>query len=213
MQGRGREAGRGSRRVRAGGVRAAGGREGGGRQGSRGGRRGMGPAGRWKRYPPPVLVLLVLPASGGASSGLFRESGGSRSMGTPVWVPFCWMGAAAIMFAVPAASTGRRFSLLFWLFLFFCCFFCFFLFFCFWGFLRLFCFCFCFFLIGSIEISLRKQKQCFWFVLTGEGGGLKSSCSAVSERRQGNGGGVRDGGRKKEKKGERGREWRKERGE
>ena len=104
VQGRGREAGRGSRRVRAGGVRAAGGREGGGRQGSRGGRRGMGPAGRWKRYPPPVLVLLVLPASGGASSGLFRESGGSRSMGTPVWVPFCWMGAAAIMFAVPAAS-------------------------------------------------------------------------------------------------------------
>ena len=77
----------------------------------------------------------------------------------------------------------------------------------------MFCFCFCFFLIGSIEISLRKKKQCCWFVLTGEGAGLKSSCSAVSERRQGNGGGVRDGGRKKEKKGERGREWRKERGE
>lgn len=48
-------------------------------------------------HSPPVLVLFVLPASGGASRGLFRESGGSRSMGTPLWVPFCWMGAAAIM--------------------------------------------------------------------------------------------------------------------
>ena len=152
VQGRGREAGRGSRRVRAGGVRAAGGREGGGRQGSRGGRRGMGPAGRWKRYPPPVLVLLVLPASGGASSGLFRESGGSRSMGTPVWVPFCWMGAAAIMFAVPAAATGRRFSLLFWLFLFFFLFFFFFFFFCVWGFLR-------FFFFNRININLFRKKS------------------------------------------------------
>lgn len=50
-------------------------------------------------YLPPVFVLLVLTASGGASSGLLRESGGSKSIGTPVWVPFCWMGAAAIMFA------------------------------------------------------------------------------------------------------------------
>lgn len=59
-----------------------------------------------------MLVLLVLPASGGASSGLFRESGGSRSMGTPVWVPFCWMGAAAIMFA--AARRRIVSSLLWW---------------------------------------------------------------------------------------------------
>lgn len=68
---------------------------------------GGGREGRRRRrgqYPPPVLVLLVLPASGGASSGRFRESGGSRSMGTPVWVPFCWIGAAAIMFA---AAAGR----------------------------------------------------------------------------------------------------------
>lgn len=145
VQGRGRGAGAREPRVRAGGVRAAGGRAGGRREGGRqGGRRGMGPAGRWKRYPPPVLVLLVLPASGGASSGLFRESGGSRSMGTPVWVPFCWMGAAAIMFAVPAAATGRRFSLLFWLFFFF---------FCVWSFLRFFFFS----LIGSIEISKKKS--------------------------------------------------------
>lgn len=72
-----------------------------------GGGWGIGGGGReGRQYPPPVLVLLVLPASGGASRGLLRESGGSRSMGTPVWVPFCWMGAAAIMFAA-AAAAGR----------------------------------------------------------------------------------------------------------
>lgn len=62
----------------------------GGARGRQVGREGRGEVGgsgggrRQRRYPPPVLVLLVLPASGGASSGLFRESGGSRSMGTPV---------------------------------------------------------------------------------------------------------------------------------
>lgn len=68
----------------------------------------------------------------------------------------------------------------------------FFFFFCFWGFLS--CWWFFFFFNRINRNFFRKEKQCCWFVLTGEGAGLRSSCSAVSERRQGNGGGVRDGG-------------------